>query len=214
MRMKVYIVSFCVTVFVLIPAITKSQPGSIRIGLEGGPGLSTLRYDLFFYPSKYIEAGPGGTAGFSFTYDINKKLSFKTNLLWELKGNTRKTDEDYRLNYITVPLLLQIRFGKTPTGFFTLGPFIGFQLPVPGDVDIYYKPIDFGASLGVGLDVPLSSQFGMTFEIRNNLGLLNISSNHSYIDNHGNPVVEIGDLFTNTVVFQTGLLYRIKQKVK
>lgn len=193
-----------------MPTISHSQPGKIQIGIEGGPGLSTLRYDLFFYPSKYLEAGLGGSVGLSFKYDFDKRLSFKTNLLWELKGNTRESDEDYRLNYITIPMLLQIKFGQTPTGFFNIGPYISFQLPVPEDIDIHYKPIDIGASLGIGLEIPVSPQIGLSFEIRNNLGLFNISSNDAYFDKYGYPVVEIGDLFTYTVVFQAGFAYRFK----
>ena len=195
----------------LCPLFNLGQTTKFQFGIEGGPGLSTLRYDLFFFPSKYIEAGLGGTIGLSFKYDINNRLALKTNLSYELKGNTRERDPDYRLNYITLPILLQLKFGKAPLFYINIGPYLGYLLPVTSSIKYYYKPIDFGASMGVGLEIPVFQSCGLSFELRNNLGFINISRNATYTDQHGDPVVEIGELYTNTVIVQLGFVYNFRK---
>ena len=198
----------------LSPLVNQSQTTKFQFGIEGGPSLSTLRYDLFFYPSKYLEAGWGGAIGLSFKYDINNRLALKTNLTYELKGNTREGDADYRLNYITLPILLQLKFGKAPLFFINIGPYLGYLLPVTSSIKYYYKSIDVGASMGIGLEIPIFQSCGLSFELRNNLGFINISRNATYVDQHGDPVVEIGELYTNTVIAQIGFVYNFGKNEK
>jgi hypothetical protein len=212
MKMKSNKRILIVLMIVHLSFFASGQTTQFEVGIVGGPSLSMLRYDLFYFPSKYVEAGLGGSAGFSLKYNFTEKLGIQSDLLWEMKGNTRTTDEDYRLNYITVPVLLQLKIGESPFGFVNFGPYIGFLLPVTDDISRYYKPVDIGVSFGAGLEVKLGSKLNLSFELRNNLGLFNVSSNYAYIDKHGNPVVEIGDLFTQTLVFQTGLVYNISKK--
>jgi hypothetical protein len=193
------------------PLFSQGQSTRFQLGIEGGPSLSMLRYDLFFFPSKYVEAGPGGAIGLTIKYNINNRLALKTNLSYEMKGNTRTGDPDYRLNYITLPMLLQVKFGKSPLFFMNIGPYVGYLLPLASNTDYYYKPFDMGISMGVGLEIPVSHQFSLNFEIRNNVGLVNISRNATY-NKHGNPVVEIGDLYTHSIVGQVGFVCNIGPK--
>ena len=183
-----------------VPLFSQDPSTRFQLGIEGGPSLSMWRYDLFFFPSKYIEAGPGGAIGLTFKYDISNRLAIKTNLSYEMKGNTRSTNPDYRLNYITLPMLLQIKFGRRPLFFINVGPYVGYLLPLEDNTDYYFKPYDVGISMGIGLEVPVFHQFSLNFEIRNNTGLVNISRNTTYDDKHGNPVVEIGDMYTNSII--------------
>ena len=170
-----------------------------------------MRYDLFFYQSKYVEAAWGGGGGLTFRVDFNKRLALKTGFSYELKGSTRG---DCRLNYLTLPILLQLKFGRAPLFFINIGPYVGYLLPVISDNDYYFKPFDLGASIGLGIGIPISHQFGLTFEIRNNLGLMNVSRNSVYKDWHGDVVAEIGDRYTNTTFAQIGFVYNFGKKEK
>lgn len=204
----------------ICPVFCQGQSSKFQLGIEGGPSLSTIRYDLFFFPSKYCEAGLGGTVGVAFKYNINDRLAIKTNLSYERKDILWNFKSYKRWDYIVFPMLLQVKIGKARRFFVNAGPYVGYLLSMTekySDTDIntltdHYKRFDIGASMGIGFELPIFHQFSLTFEIRNNLGLLNISRNLTYIDKHGNPVTEIGDSYTHSTVILLGFVYDFRQE--
>jgi hypothetical protein len=195
----------------VFPFLSMGQSKGFQIGIEGGPAISTLRYDLLYFPSKYIEAGLGGAIGVALKYDINKRFAIKTSISGELKGSSDVHEATNTLVYLTVPLLFQVKFGETPRFFTNFGLYAGYLLPSTQN-DYYFHDLDFGCVLGLGVDVPISDKFGLSFEIRNSLGLVNISKNTTYFDNHGDPVTEIGERYTNSTSILVGFTYTFTRK--
>ena len=67
----------------------------------------------------------------------------------------------------------------------------------------YLKRFDTGISTGFGFSIPIKTRFCISFEVRNNLGLYNISAI---------PVIDNGSIKTNSTNFLFGFTYKLKQK--
>ncbi len=182
-----------------------------HIGIEGGAGLSTIRYDALFFPSQYCEAGLGGAIGLSVKYCLNKQFSIKTNISYErLTLGNPDLQPDNWWNYINIPVLGQFDFGKSKRFYVELGPFFGLALSM--NQKNYYRNFNCGLTTGIGFKVPVSQSFFLSFGLRNNLGLFNISKNLTYYDKHGNPVTEIDSRYTNSLDVICGITYKFQKK--
>ena len=92
--------------------------------------------------------------------------------------------------YITIPLLFRGSYGDYVKFFFNTGPYLGILLSNKTTIDAnsqYNEPgrevdntdstksTDFGITAGIGLQIPISAKNLLTFEIRDDIGLTNIS---------------------------------------
>lgn len=195
----------------IFPFLSMGQSKGFQFGIEGGLGISSLRYDILFFPSKYLEAGLGGSFGVAIKYNINDGLAIKTNIFYELKGGNNNHELTNSLSYLTLPLVFQVKFGKSRNFFANFGLYGGYLLPSAQN-DYYFHNLDFGSVLGFGANVPISNMFSLTLEIRNALGLVNISKDATYLDKHGEPVTEIGDRYNNSTSLQIGFTYNLDKK--
>lgn len=177
--------------FILITLIilgyqTHAQNYKWSVGIEGGPGLRTLKYkpikntpySSYPYALNYILGG--------FTeYNLKGKFSLKADLLIEKKGMTTKwTDiggplpntnfgkEKTLLNiyYLTIPVLAKLSFGHKVKFFINAGPYIGFLLGQ------YYKDKRHSSLQGThyttsyttdykNFDIGITSGIGLTIPI-------------------------------------------------
>ena len=55
-----------------------------------------------------------------------------------------------------------------------------------------YKTIDMGITAGIGLAIPINDKFSLSAEIRNNLGLTNISKSSSVTNKTNSTNLLIG----------------------
>jgi Outer membrane protein beta-barrel domain len=62
---------------------------------------------------------------------------------------------------------------------------------------------DTGISTGLGLSVPIKTKFAFSFEVRNNLGLYNVSDV---------PAINNGTIKTNSINFLFGFTYKLGQR--
>lgn len=93
-------------------------------------------------------------------------------------------DVKYTLHYITVPVNIRYYFGANKNFYVNGGPYVGIfageSVTFNGDrldtdeSDIY-KTFDFGVNLGLGMRVLQTAQHNLDIELRDNLGLSNIS---------------------------------------
>jgi hypothetical protein len=203
-----------VTIFFLIlyaSLFSQDNPGKFQVGIIGGPALTTVRFDPFFFPSKYTEAGIGGTAGVAFRYFLNDKFGIKTNLSYE---RITVYEDDLRpmywWNYLVLPLLAQVNMGKANRFYAEMGPFFGLALSMI-DQD-YYHAFNGGVTLGLGAEFPVSNNFRFSFGIRDNLGFYDISNHLTYPDKHGDPVTEVDSRYTNSAVILIGIWYDISKR--
>jgi hypothetical protein len=69
---------------------------------------------------------------------------------------------NYKLNYITVPLMANWHFGRSHNWYLNFGPYAGFLLNAKAtrgnaDVSQAFNKVDVGVDLGVGIKFPISN---------------------------------------------------------
>jgi len=195
-----------------------SRESGLTIGIEGGLGIRTLHgNDVIDDQDRAL----GFEAGLSFQYNINDKLSIKSNLFYSRKGNSfdvviKNDMNDIGENeaiysnhdYLTVPILVRYSFGNQIKFFINAGPYFGYFLKhrfeTSSGVEInenqntsdHFKSTDFGVSSGLGVSIPLQESLILSLEIRNNFGLYNTSDL---------PIMNDGSIKTNSTNALIGL---------
>lgn len=203
-----------------------AQMNKIHFGMEAGPSLKTL---YGFDTVDENELSIGFSAGLAFQYNFTDLLSLRTNISFERKGWTTKgeaTDEmgnpigemtfHTNFDYLTLPLLVRLTFGNKIRYFVNAGPYIGYLLKVTDvaetlgdyprseyDNTANFKQHDFGLTTGLGMTYQLAEKLLLSAEIRNNLGLVNISAL---------PVRNDKSIKTNSTNFLIGIAYGIGRR--
>ena len=216
-------------VLVLISSLIFGQTNQIDIGFEGGPSLISLHGNDMIESYKDLSLGFSG--GLTFQYNFSKLISLRTNISFERKGLTTKsqaTDEygnpigeltfHSNFNYLTLPLLCRLTFGKKINFYVNAGPYLGYLLKQKNITEAFgeypktetdnidnFERLDFGLTTGLGMNFPIQEKLLLSVEIRNNLGLTNISSL---------PVVNDGSIKTNSTNLLIGIAYRIGNRNK
>lgn len=118
-------------------------------------------------------------------------------------------------DYLTLPILVRATFGKKVQFFLNAGPYFGYLIKqtfvskgtnfptTTSDNTSLDKRFDTGISTGLGISVPIKTKFAFSFEIRNNLGLFNVSAV---------PVANNGTIKTNSTNFLLGFTYKLGQR--
>jgi hypothetical protein len=184
-----------------------SQTSKLDIGVIGGPGFTLLYGNDVFKPVG-LHLAPSGYSGVSLQYTFNSYLSLYTDFSFERKGDRGRvsyTDDQgnvignipysFQLNYLTIPVLLKAGVGKKVHVYCIAGPYVSALLNaelhssqptlasanyINRDYSSNLTRIDLGMSVGIGMAVPFAKQFAFTCEIRNNIGLYNISRYQTY----------------------------------
>ena len=214
-------------VLVLSSSLIFGQTNQINVGFEGGPSLISL-YGNDVVES-YKDLSFGFSCGLTFQYNFSKLISLRTNILFERKGlSTKKqaTDEygnpfgeltfHSNFNYLTLPLLGKLTFGKKIKFYVNAGPYLGYLLKQKDITEAFneypktesdntdnFERLDFGVTTGLGMNFSIHENLLLSVEIRNNLGLPNISSL---------PIVNDGRIKTNSTNLLIGIAYRIGNK--
>ncbi|MCW4469734.1 PorT family protein [Flavobacterium sp. MFBS3-15] len=201
----------------LLPAMAFAQeettPKPIKFGVQAGATYSGLRGNPGAEENDYAV---DYLLGLSIEVPISERLSFIGNLNYERKSFSREIqiEEDpfdpifqpvnldvrATLHYILVPLNLKYYLDPAKKFYVNGGLFAGFfldnTLKVDGDKvedesgDGIFKTLDFGLNLGLGMRIPLDNKNDLNIELRDNLGLVNISDV---------PVMDDGTVKTNSV---------------
>jgi len=205
---------------------TFGQTNKFDIGVEGSPSL------IFLLGNDIIKQWHKPTIGFSgglfFQFNFKKIVSLRTNIAYERKGSivTLQTTDingnslgevttHTNFDYLTFPVLVRATFGKKVKFFVNAGPYFGYLIKQTfvnkGDnipkttIDNTFrdKRFDTGISTGLGLSVPIKTKFAFSFEVRNNLGLYNVSAV---------PVANNGTIKTNSTNYLLGFTYKLGQR--
>ncbi len=199
------------------------QANKFNIGLEGSPGLTSLRGNDIL--EKFNDPTIGFSGGLTFQYNFPKLISIRTNIAFERKGAIAKNQAidvfgnqigevtiHTNFDYLTIPLLAKLTFGNKIKFFVNVGPYSSYlikQTTVTDAINEFpksksnntsnFNSIDFGLTTGLGAGLPVKDELLITLEIRNNLGLYNISSL---------PVANDGSIKTNSINLLIGIAYR------
>ena len=200
-----------------------SQSSRSTVGFEGGSSFVTVYGNAIAGENR--SAAFRFSGGFSYQYRISDLFALRTNLFFERKGNKVIIDDmilgvpvditghNY-YNYLTVPLLCRVTFGKKIKFFANAGPYAGALLsersiaettskdqPRTESTDIErYERMDYGISSGIGMNFKLLEDISLGFELRNNLGLRNISKR---------PVLNDGTIKNNTTSLLIGISFNL-----
>lgn len=175
------------------------QANRFELGIEVFPNISSLNGTE--YKNGFYEPILNFGSGVFFQYNIRKHFALRTNIAYERKGsiikyeasdiNGNPIDGDFfassNFDYATIPLLFRFRFGDRINYFINSGPYFGYLIQqvyknnlfstTPQSVEgtFLHKKIDLGYTIGLGFSLPVNSKFGVSLELRNNLGLYNVS---------------------------------------
>lgn len=206
--------------FLMFSGSIHGQTNKYDLGFEGGPSAIFLWGNEIL--SKQNNMTIGGSAGLFFQRNYKNALSLRTGIAYERKGSVaHKQGFDYlgnptgevktrvNYNYLTIPILARATFGKNGQFFVNAGPYLGYLLRqsfvTKGNTSnntLNNKELDFGFTTGLGFSVPYKTKYAFSFEVRNNLGLFNVSAI---------PVVNDGAIRTNSTNFLFGFTYKIGQ---
>jgi hypothetical protein len=211
-------------IIVTINLAANAQFNRLDLGIQGGVGLATLRGNSTIYGAHNPRMGYAG--GLFAQYNFTPHLALRSGCYYERKGSAieltiiditgteigiLRGKENF--DYLTVPLLFRFSFGKKLQYFVNAGPYIGFLLKqteytepfqsipeMTNDLTDNFKKNDFGASLGVGFNYMLNDNFVFSVELRNCMGLNDISAL---------PLINDGSLKTNALSLLAGVHYRL-----
>lgn len=171
-------------------------------GFEGGPSATfTVGNDAVDLDTK---PNFGFLVGIFGQYNFNNTYSLKLAANYQQKGSKLEIsqpdsagfsyvqDGKLKLDYITIPLLFRGEFGSSSSlkFFANAGPYIGILLTNKTTLDANSttnqpervtdntdstKSTDFGITAGIGLQFSVAKSTLLTFEVRDDIGLTNIS---------------------------------------
>jgi len=208
--------------------VSFGQTNKFDVGLEGCPSLTSLRGNDFV--EAFYDPTIGFSGGLTFQYNFSKLVSIRTNIAFERKGAIAKTQaidifgnpigevtSHINFDYLTVPLLARLTFRNKIKFFVNVGPYLGYlvkqtfvvkafnEFPKStSDNTVYYERIDVGLTAGLGVGLPIKEKLLLTLEIRNNLGLYNVSKL---------PVINDGTIKTNSTNLLIGIAYQLGKEI-
>ena len=120
----------------------------------------------------------GFNLGVSADYYFSDAWSIKGKLIYDQKGwNNGYFDDgsgsittDYKLNYLTIPVLANWHFGRTRNWYLNFGPYVGVLLSASEtatgmDLKDVFNTTDVGFDLGIGVKFPISDRAKLFIEL-------------------------------------------------
>jgi hypothetical protein len=219
---KLITLFFCAVTF-----LSYGQTNLFDIGIEGGLGAASLRDNDLTYDHHHNRIGY--ETGIFGQYNFKQLISIRTGVYYEKKGSstripiffdpgtsidTIKGKESF--DYITVPLLIKVTFGKKINYFVNAGPYISFLLKQTEQYDQFdpirqssvttldrtsgFKRTEMGLSSGLGILFNCKQKFTFSLEARDNLGLTKTTKE---------PIFSNGVTKTNSANLLLGISYKL-----
>lgn len=220
---------FAIICFLVSHLPVQCQINGFEYGINGGSGLSMLTGNGI--DKNHTEPAMGYHIGGVIQYHVGKHFSLVTEPTFQQKSNVEYlvlTDNigceighvngRNNLNYISVPILVEISFGNTTKLCFHIGGFSAFMLRnnfiIPefsianetyektksDRTGLIYKRFDFGIEGGIGFQFPIKENFSFFSEAKLITGLYNIQSFQM-----AEPI------YTNYVNINLGLKFKISK---
>lgn len=176
------VLSLCTTVF-------SQTKGKTEFGVHVGYNAATVTSDENLTNSKYRS---GFNAGVSADYYFSDRWSIKGKLTYDQKGwdrgyfdnGTGSVTTNYRLDYLTIPVMANWHFGRTRNWYLNFGPYAGILLSASettGDTDLksIFSSTDFGLDAGIGIKFPVSEKAKFFIELNGQGGFTDLVKNNS-----------------------------------
>lgn len=228
------------------------QNNRLTIGISAGPNCTFARGETSPGPNYTFKTYPnaGSSYELALQWNFKRRLSIRSGILYEQKSvvcNTYYTSPGWEqlinhhmvstFDYLTIPVLAKLTFGKKVQFFCNAGffisilnkqqdqiksdyaifgyPYTGYQFStteVTQNNSTMYKKVDSGLSGGIGIGIPVKKRFYISAEWRQNYGMKSIFN----LDNWKGQYTGIknGRLLTNSMGFLVGISYRLSFREK
>ena len=159
---------FLLFLIIFNTAVFSQAKGNIELGFNIGGNGSTVTQSNYTYPNAI-----GYNAGVSLEYYFSNEWGVKSKLIYDQLGWNKdliyvaSTDSyvstDFRLNYLTIPVLANYHFGNKKEIYFNFGPYVGVLLDAHEkrfntDVKKFFNTTDFGLMIGIGYTTIVSDK--------------------------------------------------------
>lgn len=184
--MKKLIIASLLTIGTL--NVFSQQKGSFELGLNvgyNGATVSTGTQTNSSYRNGF-NVGVSGDYFFSDRWSIKSKLIYDQKgwdrgYIQDIKGQSYTTD--YRLDYMTIPVMANWHFGKKRNWYLHFGPYIGFLMSAKEthfnmDLKQAFQSVDAGLALGIGVKIPVSQRTKLFFELDGQSGIADINAQY------------------------------------
>lgn len=219
---------------------------NFSIGLRDGINWSTIngRYDFKNFENTQIKKVVGQNFGLIINYQFNNYFSLQTEFDFEKKGFEFESDVwlcgvgysgNYKIKYISIPLLLNFEFGNNIKYFGYTGVYYTFLIKVDNHTtlsstsspelikyDYSYDPTnefnkdELGAIVGLGIKIPLCDKVKFLIDTRFNFGLTKSAKNTEYVYDANYWTLETPNNFQNvynrSFTISLGILYKLNKK--
>lgn len=171
----------------------QNSKGDMELGFNSGINFSLVGNNV-----GNSNSSTGFNISASADYFFSNRWSLKSKLIYDKKGwddgfvedtsldpslqGSYKTD--FNLNYLTIPVLASWHFGKKRNWYLHFGPYAGILLnakETTGDNKLtnVFNTFDIGASLGIGVKIPLSEKLKLSLEYDEQAGFKEIFKENS-----------------------------------
>ena len=172
--------------FCVCRTVSRAQNSKVEFGVEGGFNTSYLQDTNSGANS---DAVYGVNLGITGDYYFSSHWSLAAKLLYDQKGwgngyliaadGSEITGINFKLNYLTVPLMASFHFGRTRSFYIDFGPYLGSLLSAEDTnnntgVKPYFNNMDFGFDFGIGWKYPISKSVKFFIEGEAQAGIVNI----------------------------------------
>lgn len=121
---------------------------------------------------------------FSHAWSLNVGLNYQQkgwgNGVVYFDDGTEIDNIDYKLHYLTVPVLANWHFGRTRNWYLDFGPYVGFLLGASEssntvfDAKSYFNTVDGGLALAIGVKIPINRKSHFFIEYGGQGGVANV----------------------------------------
>lgn len=163
-----------------------SNEFSVRVGINGSQITDS------YYNSDLIA---GLNAGISLDHYFNDRWSLQVGANYQQKGwshgfvtfddGTEIDGVNYKLHYLTVPILANWHFGRTRNWYVNFGPYLGFLLDATESSKTVintkdaFNSVDGGIAAGLGIKFPIGRQSNFFIEYSAQAGVANVIKDSS-----------------------------------
>jgi len=199
-----------------ISLISIAQVNKHSIGVFTGGGLSNSANSIYSY-------GFGYNFGVTYNYRINNKFaiitgldydsrnSYYKNTITDTLGVSTNIDLKHKLDFISVPLILNTSFGNEVKYFINTGLSFTYLINYKQTSDIgrktivsndksYFNKFGIDLNIGIGVQFPLSDKVDLSVEARFKKGLIDIAKT---------PVEGSEKVTTSNALLLMGLHYKL-----
>jgi opacity protein-like surface antigen len=150
-------------------------------------------------------------AGVSGEYYFSDRWGFKAKLIYDSKGwsdgfiideNFNTITTDFKLNYVTLPVMANWHFGSNRNWYLNFGPYVGFLVNAEDselglDLKDGFKSTDFGFAFGIGYKFEIDDNIKLFIEYDGQSGFSDIfEENAGDAIRNGRSSLNIGALFS------------------